>query len=304
MVGPTPLALCLPEREHLPAGTILIVDDHPEVLSVSKAALTRGSYDVLTASNGEQALDILESQAHIDLVVSEVLMMSGISGPTLVGRIREFYPATAVMLMTGFTDQQLDPSVPLLEKPFTAPTLVSRVQQVLVESRRLAGSLQKAFEANASARRELQSATRASREVLRESRQKRSERFCRRLREPDAIIPTVLVAEDDVALRFAVCHFLSRMGFAVLEAADGQEALELAHEHLGRINVLVTDVRMPRLDGLDLAKTLRAERPETSVIFATAEDIDLPWAAVRKPFELDDLLSAIVGTLSIDDGPF
>ena len=142
------------------------MDDHPEVLSVSKAALTRGSYDVLTASSGEQALSILESQAHIDLVVSEVLMMSGISGPTLVGRIRESYPATAVMLMTGFTDRLLDCSVPFLEKPFTASTLVSRVQQVLAESRRVAGSLQKAFAANASARRELQSVTRTSRNLL------------------------------------------------------------------------------------------------------------------------------------------
>jgi CheY-like chemotaxis protein len=286
----------------LPAGTILVVDDHPEVVKLSKAALTRRSYEVLTASSGEQALSILESQAYIDLVVSEVLMASGMSGPTLVGRIRESYPSTAVMLMTGFTDEQLDRSIPFLEKPFTAPALVCLVQQVLADSRRVAGSLQKALAASAGIRRELRSVTCSSWELRRESRQQRSERFCSRLREPDAVIPTVLVAEDDAVFRYAVCHFLSRLGFTVLEASDGQEALELAREHRGRIDVLVTDLRMPRLDGLELAKALRAERPQTSVIFATGESIPSPWVAMRKPFELDELLAAIVGALSSGDG--
>jgi CheY-like chemotaxis protein len=287
----------------VPAGTILVVDDHPEVVGLSKAALTRCSYDVLTASSGKQALDILESQGHIDLVVSEVLMMSGMSGPALVVKIRESYPSMAVMLMTGYTDEQLDSSVPLLEKPFTAATLVGRVQQVLSESRREAEALQATFETNSLLNRELQAATSESRIAVRQSRQRRSDRFRRRLREPDAVIPTILVAEDDAPLRYAVCHFLSGLGFTALEASDGQEALDLAREYRGRIDVLITDIRMPGLNGLDLAKALVVERPHTRIIFATAEDMDWP-ITVRKPFDFDDLLAIIVGVLSPENRRF
>ncbi|MBZ5583284.1 MAG: response regulator [Acidobacteriia bacterium] len=283
------------------AGTILVVDHHLEVLSILRAALTRYSYDVLTAGGGEEALDILASQAHVDLVVSEVLMRSGMSGPALVDKVRESYPATAVMLMTGFTDQQLDSSVPFLEKPFTAATLVGRVRQALVESRQAAEALQATCETNRALNRELKSVTSAVRQTIRQSRQKRSERFCRRLREPHAEIPIVLVAEDDAALRYSVCHFLSLLGFTVLEASDGQEALKSAREYRRRIDVLVTAVRMPGLNGLELANALAAERPRTRIIFTTADDVDLPAEALRKPFELDDLLAAIVGTLSNHD---
>lgn len=50
-------------------------------------------------------------------------MISGMSGPALIGKIRESYPSTAVMLMTGFADQSLEVPVPLSEKPFTATAL-------------------------------------------------------------------------------------------------------------------------------------------------------------------------------------
>ena len=78
-------------------------------------------------------------------MVSEVLMKSGMSGPALVRKINKSYPSTGVMLMTGFTDQQLDPSVPFLAKPFTVTTLVDRVQEVLSKNRRIAEARLRAY---------------------------------------------------------------------------------------------------------------------------------------------------------------
>ena len=115
---------------------------------MANAMLTRGSYDVLTASSGEQALDILATQAHVDLVVAEVLMDSGMSGPTLLGKVRTSYPTTAGVLMTGFCDAPLDGTFPLLNKPFTTAALLAQVHQVLAEGRRVAESLRRTFETN------------------------------------------------------------------------------------------------------------------------------------------------------------
>jgi CheY-like chemotaxis protein len=280
------------------AGTVLLVDESAETVKVAKAILSHGSYDVLTAGSGEEALDILAAQAHVDLIVAEVLMASGMSGPALLRKVSESYPATAVMLMTGFCDVPLDGAFPLLNKPFTTTVLLGRVQEVLAESRRVAEALQRTSETNLGLRGELEFVRCAAREAIRQSRQKRAERFCSRLRAAKTVIPTVLVAEHDEILRYTVCRFLTGCGFRVLEAADGREALELSREHRGRIEILVTDIGMPRLDGVQLADALGTERPRTRIVFITGEDTKLRHPVVRKPFDLDDLLAGIVEILS------
>ena len=60
----------------------------------------------------------------------------------------------------------------------------------------------------------------------------------------------VLVAEDDVLVRNLINVVLSRAGYAVLLAADGEEALQISRHYAGEINLLLSDVMMPRMDGL------------------------------------------------------
>jgi len=88
-------------------------------------------------------------------------------------------------------------------------------------------------------------------------------------RRPELTEPgteTVLVAEDDDLVRGLATHVLRRNGYEVLEAASGEEALLLADRHAGPIQLLVSDVVMPRMSGRVLADRLRGRRPELRVL--------------------------------------
>ena len=100
---------------------------------------------------------------------------------------------------------------------------------------------------------------------------------------------------------------LQRAGFTVLAAADGQAALELAARHAGPLDVLVTDVVMPRLGGPDLAVRLRAGHPDLRVLFIsgyTDDAGDLREAAgptgdfLQKPFGAEALVTRVRALLS------
>jgi PAS domain S-box-containing protein len=113
----------------------------------------------------------------------------------------------------------------------------------------------------------------------------------------------VLLAEDDAAVRRLMCDELRRRGFTVLEAADGGAALQICREYAGRIDVLVTDVVMPAMNGVDLAAAAGPLRPEMAVLFISghperagvgldprrAESVNL----LMKPFAPDDLVFRI-----------
>lgn len=80
---------------------------------------------------------------------------------------------------------------------------------------------------------------------------------------------TVLLAEDDDAVRAIARETLERAGYRVLAAADGSAALALASQHEGTIDLLLTDVIMPGMNGRELAATLTRRRPEIRVLFAS-----------------------------------
>jgi two-component system, cell cycle sensor histidine kinase and response regulator CckA len=101
----------------------------------------------------------------------------------------------------------------------------------------------------------------------------------------------VLVAEDEVLVRNFVCLQLQRDGYQVLAAADGVEALEVARAYSGEIQMLLTDVVMPRMDGIALAERMLRDRPGLRVLVMSGRlssetreesSIDLPF--IRKPF--------------------
>ena len=100
----------------------------------------------------------------------------------------------------------------------------------------------------------------------------------------------ILVAEDEVVVRNIVCVLLHKEGYEVLSAADGKEALELARQYNGSIDLLLSDVKMPRMDGVSLAEHMIKERPGIRVLLMSGEtsneirekNIRLPF--MRKPF--------------------
>jgi len=78
---------------------------------------------------------------------------------------------------------------------------------------------------------------------------------------------TVLLAEDEAAVRAVARHALERQGYTVLEASSGEAALDLAERHSGRIHLLLTDVIMPGMNGRALALRLSELRPDLRVVY-------------------------------------
>lgn len=113
---------------------------------------------------------------------------------------------------------------------------------------------------------------------------------------------TVLVAEDDPAVRGLLLRALRLVGYTVLAARDGQEALALATAHVGPIHLLVTDLDMPGLAGGELAQALSAQRPDLSVLFISGRPaprdlgdrvVGRTAAFLAKPFTLEQLAAAV-----------
>jgi CheY-like chemotaxis protein len=80
---------------------------------------------------------------------------------------------------------------------------------------------------------------------------------------------TILLVEDDAAVRSLTRHVLERADYAVLEAASGDEALELAAAYPSPIHLLVTDVVLPGMGGRQVAEALRELRPEIKVLYVS-----------------------------------
>lgn len=78
---------------------------------------------------------------------------------------------------------------------------------------------------------------------------------------------TILLAEDEAAVRGVVREALERLGYTVLEATSAEAAIEIAERHAGAIHLLLTDVVMPAHGGGQLATRLRRVRPQMRVLF-------------------------------------
>jgi two-component system cell cycle sensor histidine kinase/response regulator CckA len=118
---------------------------------------------------------------------------------------------------------------------------------------------------------------------------------------------TILLVEDEEAVRSFAARALKLRGYKVLEAAGGEEALDLVRRHTGDIHLLITDVVMPNMDGPTLVRAIRRLRPEIAVVFMSgyAEEAfrrhDENAAALHflpKPFGLKQLAAKVKDVLS------
>ena len=119
------------------------------------------------------------------------------------------------------------------------------------------------------------------------------------LREMGVHQPIILVADDEVMIRNLVTILLQHQGYVVLSASDGQEGLELSRKYPGTIDLVITDMQMPRLNGMDLCAHLLEERPGIKVIVMSGaemgeivgQNINLPF--LPKPFDGEALLERV-----------
>lgn len=114
--------------------------------------------------------------------------------------------------------------------------------------------------------------------------------------------PTILVVEDDSIVRMLIVDVLEELEYKVLEAEGCKEALALLKDTDRSIDLMMTDVNMPIMDGRELAKEARSVRPGLPILFASgyAESIDVPEGmnVIGKPFSIDQLRDKVKRILS------
>jgi CheY-like chemotaxis protein len=113
--------------------------------------------------------------------------------------------------------------------------------------------------------------------------------------------PTVLVVDDDLLVREPIADYLREVGYAVLEAGDAHEAIDEL-DHAEHVDLVFSDVRMPgELDGVGLARWLRAHRPDVAVLLTSGYDgsgwqggdLGREVRLLQKPYTQDQVLRHI-----------
>lgn len=113
------------------AAIILLVEDEPAVRGLFALSLRKDGYFVLEASNGAEALAVVEQAGRVDLVVTDVVMPI-MKGTELAAKLRETYPNLRFIFVSGYVvHDNLGPNSVLLNKPFLRQELVKKVVDVL-----------------------------------------------------------------------------------------------------------------------------------------------------------------------------
>jgi PAS domain S-box-containing protein len=137
-----------PEQTGAPAGPagaandkacVLVVEDNDDVRELAESVLSMAGYAVLPASSGEQALQLLEGGAWVDLLFTDVIMPGGMNGLELVGKAHALRPGLPVLVTTGYMDELPDggraKGLTILAKPYKHETLLERVETTLKAGR-------------------------------------------------------------------------------------------------------------------------------------------------------------------------
>ncbi|WP_371747495.1 PAS domain S-box protein [Caballeronia sp. Sq4a] len=249
--------------------TILVVEDDQKVQSTVIEMLTDLGYHVLKADNADQALVVLSSGVHIDLVFTDVVMPGSLKSPEMARRAVKMQPDLRVLFTSGYTHNaivhggRLDPGVELLSKPYSREDLAAKIRQMLGTPNQTPQTSEAKPEPSPA----------------------------------PAVAKRVLVVEDDRFAREAVSELLVMLGHRAVSTANASGALEaLAHD---TFDVLLTDVNLPDMAGTELARRAVERCPGMRVIFASGDSVlddeaqGFEWQALRKPYTLEQLEEAL-----------
>lgn len=255
--------------------TILVAEDDQKVRETVAELLSGLGYAVLKANNAEQALAVVKSGVHIDLLFTDVVMPGLLRSPEMARRAVQILPGLKVLYTSGYTQNaivhggRLDPGVKLLSKPYSRQQLALKIRQVLGNSD---------IEATGP-----------------EASDKRPDAAPHSAPEPGRL--RVLVVEDDASLLDAVCELLTLIGTSPQRSATAAQALNILQA--GAVDVLLTDIVLPDMSGIELARRAFEVHSELRVVFASGnpvpahDNFPFKWTALRKPYTLDELRLAL-----------
>jgi CheY-like chemotaxis protein len=119
---------------------------------------------------------------------------------------------------------------------------------------------------------------------------------------------TILVVEDEAAVRELIVRVLTAHGYQVLEARDGPQALQVSGQHCGPIDLLLTDVIMPHMNGGELHERLRDRQPEMRVLYISGYTdnaiahhgmLEPGTNLLPKPFSMEGLIHTVRSVLGV-----
>lgn len=249
--------------------TILVVEDDPGVRDTAVFILKDLGYEVLQAHDGQSALNVLQSGVDIDMLFTDVVMPGPVRSTELAKTAAEMLPNLVVLFTSGYTQNaiihggRLDPGVELLSKPYRREELAQKVRSLLSK--------------RATTRVETRDGD-ASEELPTQS-----------LR--------ILVVEDDFDSQTALCQLLAALDHQSVGVSTAEDALEA----LGppAVDVLITDLNLPGMSGIELARRARERHPTLKIIIASGDGTKLAGSLLPtpiilpKPFDLAALQRAL-----------
>lgn len=262
---------------------ILVVDDDDSVRHGVARALREEGYEVATAADGQDALDMAAVRS-FDLVFLDI-MMPGMDGLNVLSLMSARHPGTPVVMLTALQHPESE-SEAISREAFSYITKPCRLSEIIGTAQDLLGP---AWDRN-----------RSSHDGTGTFEPSAFDQHVIDGRdiEPGSGTRSVIVVDDDPRVRENLARALREEGYYVVEAADGETALEEATRR--HYDLMFLDIRMPGISGLGVLAKMATDHPETVVVMLTAVTGDFPrevaerneaFAYIAKPCRLDEVVA-------------
>ena len=260
--------------------TVLVVEDDEGLRETVADMLSALGYRVLKAKDAQSALEILESNAHIDLLFTDVVMPGTLRGPELAKLARQRLPGIAVLFTSGYAENaivhggRLDEGIDLLSKPYTREAMARKIRHVLRNQKQ----------------------SNLEPEAHRGTNGFEDRATCAKY--PTTMPLHILLVEDDALIRLSTADMLTGLGHRVTLASGAGEAVRLLES--GAFDLIMTDLALADGSGEEIAVHAAKRYPGLRTIFATgldgktAQRQELEGSVMlRKPYDEQGVANAL-----------
>ncbi len=286
----------------LPLGNgelILLVDDEESIRDISKKSLEHYGYKVMLAQHGAEAISIFAlHRDEIDVVLTD-MSMPVMDGPALIVALKSINPevniiASSGLATNGYMLKVMQSGVNhFVHKPYTAEALLKVLSEVLNKSEP-DGTTENAVQDYNLDKSIINS-------KLSDGERQKNTVLVSHEKEMAINFETILVVDDNVAMRTIARSTLEKDGYTILEAASAEEALDVMDTHEGTIHMIFTDVHMPGMSGIDLIQEVAKLYPDVKRVLVSGDNsylkqdkkIPVDYHIIDKPYTISNLVTRI-----------